>query len=824
MKKYLRSFHLEISSELREPTKGKHRLRALAVKKRVIFPNEQITLTDDDLDKVSQSWLRQPTNLRRAIRDSFMCISLTASTDGNISDFCQIGVEAKLVKTLSLDNGQRGYQVKGVKRMLVDSLAQKEEGGYDSLVKPVDGVIHKSPTRTVLRQVSELKVSLAKLLKLNDNIDNATKVLLLDSSDDPAKLCDLVAPHLTMTYDEQLPLLSIPRLTSRLSMINRYVKREIEMLKYSSDIQRQVEEQISDDERANFIKEQIKTLQDELTEIDGSGSETKVLATEIEKLDLPSAVKEVIDNELEKLDLAPYGSTEYMISHQYIGWLKDLPWHNSKVPPPNLDKARRLLNKNHFGLNAIKERILEHLAVIIHKGKIDGQVLLLIGPPGVGKTSLVQSIADALGRKFIKISLGGMREEIEIRGLRRTYVGAMPGKVIQAIKQVGDNAAVILLDELDKIGSKDKNNDVQAALLEVLDYQHNASYRDHYLDLPFDLSRILFVATANSCDDIPSPLLSRLETIELSSYSNQEKLKIANRHLLPQIRQQLEIAPSLLVIDDSATMTVINNYTQEAGVRQLRRKLEDIARKVIKRYVARGEDIPATVESRDLINYLGNPQHPDELNDRMLPAGVAIGLAYTSVGGDIMYIETTAIPDKNGGLILTGFLGKVMQESATMARSFISAHAELLAIDLTRLAGSRLHVHLPDGATPKDGPSAGLAILLAMTSLLKGQRLDAQLAVTGEITLRGQVLAVGGVKEKLIAAYRYSKREVIIPRNNLRDLLDVPSEILRALTFHPVATMDEALVCAKLLTVARPRQRPLRLTRSKINSLLEQNR
>ena len=823
MKKYLRSFHLEISSKLREPTKGKHRLRALAVKKRVIFPNEQIALNDDDLDMVSQSWLRQPINLRRARRDSFVCISLTSANDGSISDFCQIGVEAKLVKSLCLDNGQRGYLVKGMKRLLVDSLAQAE-GGYHSLVKPVDGVIHKSPTRTVLRQVSELKVLLAKLLKINDNIDDATKTLLLDSSDDPAKLCDLVAPHLTMTYDEQLPLLSIPRLTNRLSLVNRYVKREIEMLKYSSDIQQQVEEQISDDERANFIKEQIKTLQDELTEIDGSGSEVKVLATEIEQLDLPSTVKEVIDNELEKLDLAPYGSTEYMISHQYIGWLKDLPWHSSKVPPPNLDKARRILNRNHFGLNTIKERILEHLAVIIHKGKIDGQVLLLVGPPGVGKTSLVQSIADALGRRFIKISLGGMREEIEIRGLRRTYVGAMPGKVIQAIKQAGDNAAVILLDELDKIGSKDKNNDVQAALLEVLDYQHNASYRDHYLDLPFDLSQIMFVATANSCDDIPPPLLSRLETIELSSYSNQEKLKIANRHLLPQIRQQLAIAPSLLAVSDSATMTIINNYTQEAGVRHLRRKLEDIARKVIKRHVARGEDIPLTIESRDLINYLGNPQYPDEPNDRMLPAGVAIGLAYTAIGGDIMYVETTAIPDKNGGLILTGFLGKVMQESATMAKSFIAAHAELLAIDLAQLATSRLHVHLPDGATPKDGPSAGLAILLAMTSLLKGQRLDAQLAVTGEITLRGQVLAVGGVKEKLIAAYRYRKREVIIPYNNLRDLVEVPSEILRALTFHPVATMDEALVCARLLTVARPRQRSLRLTRSKINFLLEQKR
>lgn len=822
MKKHLRSFHLEISSKLREPTKGKYRLKALVVKKRVIFPNEQVTLTDSDLDKVSQSWLRQPANLRRARRDNFICLSSVTTADSNIADFCQIGVEAKLIKSLCLDNGERGYLVKGINRLQVDSLAQKEEGGYDSLVKPVDGVINKSPTRTVLGQVSELKILLSKLLKLNDNIDDASKALLLNSSDNPARLCDLVAPHLTMTYDERLPLLSLPRLTNRLSLINRYVKREIEMLKYSSDIQRQVEEQISDGERANFIKEQIKTLQDELAEIDGSGSEVKILTTEIEKLNLPAAVKEVTDTELEKLDLAPYGSTEYMISHQYLNWLKDLPWHSPTVPPPNLDKARRVLNKNHFGLNTIKERILEHLAVIIHKGKIDGQVLLLVGPPGVGKTSLVQSIADALGRKFIKISLGGMREEIEIRGLRRTYVGAMPGKVIQAIKQVGDNTAVILLDELDKIGSKDKNNDVQAALLEVLDYQHNAGYRDHYLDLPFDLSRILFVATANSCDDIPLPLLSRLETVELSSYSTQEKLKIANRHLLPQIRQQLGIASPSLTIDSSAMMTIINNYTQEAGVRQLRRKLEDIARKVIKRHVARGEEIPATVEVGNLVGYLGNPQYPDEPNDRLLPAGVAVGLAYTEVGGDIMYIETTVIPDKDRALILTGFLGKVMRESATMAKSFIAAHAELLSIDLARLTTSGLHVHLPDGATPKDGPSAGLAILLAMTSLLKDQRLDARLAVTGEITLRGQVLTVGGIKEKLIAAYRYAKREVIMPRNNLRDLLDVPSEILRSLTFYPVTTMDEALVCAKLLTVARPRQRALRLTRNKISSLLEQ--
>ncbi len=818
--KYLKSFHLETATALQVPRAEKNtiKLNACAIKKRIVFPSGQTTLASDDLDMPSRLWLRKSQNLQKAKRDGFVFISLT-DRDTHSPDFCQVGIEAKLVKSLNLDDGEKGYLVRGVRRMFVSSLARREGDGYHSVVRPIENSARVS-SRRILRQVSSIRASLSKLLKLNENIDNKTRALLLSSTEDPHRLCDLLAPHLTMTYEEQLPLLSLPQLTTRLALTSKYLQREVELLKYSSDIQKQVEEQITAGERANFVREQIKTLQGELADLDEHSAEVKSLTHALQSADLPPQVREVVFSELEKIDLAPYGSSEYMISHQYLSWLKDLPWHSKPFVLPDLAKAMRILDKNHFGLTAIKERILEHLAVIIHKRKIEGQILLFVGPPGVGKTSLVRSIADALQRKMVKISLGGMREEIEIRGLRRTYVGAMPGRIMQAIKQVGDSSAVILLDELDKLGNRDKHNDVQAALLEVLDYQQNKAFKDLYLDVPFDLSGILFVATANDSSTIPTPLLSRMEIVALSSYSDQEKIKIAQKHLLPQIRKKLHIAPRRFSFDKEALFTIIKNYTQEAGVRQLQRKIEDVGRKVIRQHVATQQDIPATLNAADIAQHLGTPLYHAEPNDLSLPPGVAIGLACTAFGGEIMYVETMQMTDKNGGLLLTGLPGKVMQESAAMARSVITALAEELGIATSCLENSRLHVHLPDGATPKDGPSAGLAVLLALTSLLTRRKLRASLAVSGEITLRGQVLPVGGIKEKMLAAFRYRKKEIILPRANVRDLLDVPDEVLRALSFHLVANMREALVCARLLPVARPVPAPQRLRKKDVLALV----
>ena len=721
--KYLKSFHLETATALKEPRADKNaiKLNACAIKKRIVFPLGQATLASDDLDLQSRLWLRKSQNVQKAKRDGFVFISLT-ERDTRAPDFCQVGIEAKLVKSLNLDNGERGYLVRGVRRMLVASLARQEDGGYHSVVKPVESSARVS-SRRILRQVSSLRASLSKLLKLNENIDNKTRAMLLSSTADPYRLCDLIAPHLTMTYEEQLPLLSLPQLTVRLALVSKYLNREIELLKYSSDIQKQVEEQITAGERANFIREQIKTLQDELADLDEHSSEVKSLTNAVQCADLPPRVREIVFSELEKIDLAPYGSSEYMIAHQYLSWLKDLPWQSKSFVLPDLAKAAKILNKNHFGLTAIKERILEHLAVMIHKRQIDGQILLFVGPPGVGKTSLVKSIADALQRKMVKISLGGMKEELEIRGLRRTYVGAMPGRIIQAIKQVGDSNAVILLDELDKLGNSDKHNDVQAALLEVLDYQQNKAFKDLYLDVPFDLSSILFVATANDSSTIPAPLLSRMEVVALSSYSDQEKIKIAQKHLLPQIRKKLHIAPRRFNFDKEALLAIIKNYTQEAGVRQLQRKIEDIGRKVIRQHVAVCQEIPTSLSAASVNQHLGQPLYHGEPNDLTLPPGVAVGLACTAFGGEIMYVETMQMADKNGGLLLTGLPGKVMQESAAMARSVITALAEELGIEASRLENSRLHVHLPDGATPKDGPSAGLAVLLALTSLLTRRKM-----------------------------------------------------------------------------------------------------
>ena len=819
--RYMRSFRLEIATALKEPRKGRNtlKLNACAIREKVIFPEEEVLIGSSDLDSASRQWLSRGHNQRKVKRDGLALISLTKQQ----YRFCQVGVEARLMKTMTMRNGEKGYKMMGVRRVMLDSVATHEDGGYHSVVVPFQQRQHRDHSH-VLRKMAGLKESLTKLLKLSDTIDKKSNLHLRQSLNDPYKFCDFIVSHLTMTYEEQLSLLSSP-LSNRLTLITRYLNREIEMLKYSSSVQRQAEERITTGERVNFIKEQISILQSELSNLDGSNdSEVQKLASEIEQVEMPAHVRQVVHRELEKLELVPYGSTDYMISHQYLTWLKDLVWTDTSgdTALPSFRQAKRILNKNHAGLELVKTKILEYLAVIMHKKKIDGHILLLVGAPGVGKTSLARSIADALGRKFAKISLGGMREEMEIRGLRRTYTGAMPGKIIQAIKQVGDASAVILLDEIDKIGAKDSHNDVQASLLEVLDYQQNSAYLDHYIDIPFDLSRILFIATANDSELISAPMLNRLEVIELPSYSNSEKLQIAQKHLLPHIQKKLQIEKHMLSFHDEAVLTLIRDYTQEAGVRQLRCKLEEIARKVIMSLVSGvsgRKKIAGKLAQKDITTFLGNSTYKGEPNPTNLPAGVAIALAYTCNGGEIMHVETGRVQDKNSGIILTGQLGQVMQESAVMAKSYISAHYKKLGIKQTLLYNARLHVHLPDGATPKDGPSAGLAIYLALVSQLRSLPIDSQLVITGEITLRGHVLAVGGIREKLLAALRYRKQTVILPADNASDLLAVPSELLRNLSFYLVKTMDEALAFAGLASSIPTK--PKRLTRRHLLAFLK---
>jgi ATP-dependent Lon protease len=639
---------------------------------------------------------------------------------------------------------------------------------------------------------------------------------------DPAQIAFLVAPHLTMSFEERVALLGGTDAAARTKQLLPVLARELELQRISLDIKAQVTTGLDESQRRTYLQEQVRVLRRELGEIDGEADELDVLDEDLERLELPEAVRDAVDRELARMAMMSPGSSEYMVSHSYLTWIKDLPWGHGELPePPPMATARRLMAGAHYGLEPVKERILEYLAVMRHRGQSRGEILLLCGPPGVGKTSLARQVAAALGRPFVSVSLGGVKDEAEIRGHRRTYVGSLPGKLIQALKQVKSNAPVILLDEIDKVGLDQGRSSLSSALLEVLDFEQNRHFVDHYLGVPYDLSNVVFIATANSTAPIPRPLLDRLELVELSSYTEHEKIAIASRHLLPAIRKDLALTKAQLDPSARALTALVRQYTREAGVRQLKRELTALGRKAVKAMLEGRAPVRVTPES--LPKLLGQPRFLEEPNDLRLAAGVAIGLAYTSVGGDILYIETNTTlggDGKGARLSLTGSLGKVMRESAHAALSYLTAlvHAkpDALAIPHERLMRSHIHLHLPDGATPKDGPSAGVAIMCAIASLLMGRPLSAKLAMTGEITLRGQVLAIGGLKEKLLAAHRYGKTTIIIPAANQHELAALPKEILRELEIHPVRTMEEALLHAGLLT-RRPalvRSKPGRAARS----------
>ena len=559
--------------------------------------------------------------------------------------------------------------------------------------------------------------------------------------------------------------------------------------------------------RRNFLYEQIAAIKKELGDPEDEADEIEELHKAIEKLELPDATRKVVDKEIDRLELMTPNAPEYLVSWTYINWIKDLPWsaatEEEKLSLADLSQAKKVINSSHYGLDKVKERILEYLAVVKHKGNISGQILLLSGPPGVGKTSLARAIAESLGRPFAKIALGGVKDEAEIRGHRKTYIGAMPGKIIQAIKEAGSNQAVILLDEIDKVGSQTPGlGDLSSALLEVLDPEQNKVFTDHYLAVPFDLSKVIFICTANTTYHIPEPLLDRMDTLNIPGYTPQEKMMIAKEHIIPDLRKELKLSTRQLNLSDSIIKLVINHYTREAGVRQLKREFETLGRKVVSSIVHKKSVANSLKITRNnLMDQLGPPKFLDEPKDKALMPGVSIGLAYTSVGGDILYIESRKVTSSSGKgrLLLTGSLGKVMQESAQTCLSFILAHAEELGLKQKEIEESDIHLHFPDGATPKDGPSAGNAILSALVSLLKDKPIESTFAMTGEITLRGQVLPVGGIKEKLLAAHRYGKRKIIIPWSNWLDLDDLPKEVTKDLSIYPVKNMMDVLSITKLV-------------------------
>lgn len=633
-----------------------------------------------------------------------------------------------------------------------------------------------------------------EIIKLSPALAEQVKVAALNT-EDPGKLSDLIAANLNLSLEERQHLLEMPSVKDRLTRLLPLLSRELEVLRLGSKIQSEVVTSMSKNQRDFFLREQIRAIQRELGEIEPGAAEAKELREQIDQNNLPEEPKKVALKELDRLQQMPAAVAEYTMTRNYLDWLINLPWTKFTEDKLDLAAAGRLLDEQHFGLHKVKDRLLEFLAVIKLKQQLKGPILCLVGPPGVGKTSLGKSVAEALGRKFARISLGGMRDEAEIRGHRRTYVGALPGRILQTLRRVESSNPVVLLDELDKVGS-DFRGDPASALLEVLDPAQNNSFVDHYLDVPYDLSRVLFLTTANWLDPVHPALRDRLEVIELPSYTAAEKVQIARRFLVPRQLEEHGLKKKLVRFPDATLRHVIEEYTREAGVRQLDREIAALTRKAARKIVGRkSQSKPLTITPGMLNSYLGPPAVTPEAAERILEHGIAIGLAWTPVGGEILFIEATRMPGK-GALILTGSLGEVMKESAQTALSFLRNRADSLKIDLSDYDRRDIHIHVPAGATPKDGPSAGLTIVAALVSLMTHRKVRSDVAMTGEISLRGRVLRVGGIKEKVLAAARSGLKHVILPDQNRNDWLEVPAEVRRKLKAHFVENISQMIPLA----------------------------
>jgi ATP-dependent Lon protease len=682
----------------------------------------------------------------------------------------------------------------GTVRILVEGLRRFRVSEYTSespyLVAKIDKLKDVVDTSLELAALARNAArEFQEIVKLSPTLAEEVKVAALNT-EDPARLADLIATNLNLSLEERQHLLELPEAKVRLTRLLPLLSRELEVLKLGSKIQSEVVTSMSKNQRDFFLREQIRAIQRELGEVDSGATDLRELREQVEHNNLPEEPKKVALKELDRLQQIPPSVAEYTMTRNYLDWLINLPWSKFTEDKLNLADAAALLDQQHYGLSKVKDRLLEFLAVIKLKQQLKGPILCLVGPPGVGKTSLGKSMADALGRKFARISLGGMRDEAEIRGHRRTYVGALPGRIIQSLRRVESGNPIILLDELDKVGS-DFRGDPAAALLEVLDPAQNSTFSDHYLDVPYDLSRVLFITTANWLDPIHPALRDRLEVIELPSYTATEKLQIAKRHLVPRQLEEHGLKKKLVLFPDTTLRRVIQNYTREAGVRQLEREIAALTRKAARKIVARAKvEEPLTIKPGELEDYLGLPTFTSEMAERISQYGIAIGLAWTPVGGDILFIEATRMPGK-GHLILTGSLGEVMKESAQTALSFLRNRADELKIDLSDFDKRDIHIHVPAGATPKDGPSAGVTIVTALASLLTKRKVRSDLAMTGEISLRGRVLRVGGIKEKVLAASRSGIKTVILPEQNRNDWMEVPEEVREKMKVHFVKEISQ---------------------------------
>jgi ATP-dependent Lon protease len=757
-------------------------LPIMPLRNTVVFPHQVIPLA------VGR---QKSLNLLKYLDEENKIIGLVSQKDGSVEeptveDLYDWGTAAMILKKFKMPDGSEQLIVQGMYRINILNYAQIEPH-FEATVLPAKEDFSKSVEIEAL--VNNMKILFQKIVDLSPYLTSEHRVLVLNT-EDPAKLTDIVASQINFAVSEKQEILEIVDVKERLEKVHYLLNKELQVLELGSKIQDQVQGELNKTQRHYYLREQLKAIKKELGEYEDESTEIEDLRQKLLEAKMPKEVHEVAEKELNRLARMSPMASEYTVARTYIDWLLDMPWNKKTRDRLDVKKADQILEEDHYGLEKVKKRILEYLAIRQLKSDMKGPILCFVGPPGVGKTSLGRSIARALGRKFSRMSLGGVRDEAEIRGHRRTYVGALPGRIIQEIKKLGSSNPLIMLDEIDKLGM-DFRGDPSSALLEVLDPEQNFSFTDHYLEVPFDLSKVMFIATANMHDPIPPALKDRMEVIEINGYTEEEKLKIAEKYLIPKQLKAHGLGNAHLSFTPKAVRRIISHYTREAGVRNLEREIAAVIRGVAREIVENKAAI-RRIAAGSLPKYLGPDKFYSEVAERTSRPGVATGLAWTPVGGDILFIEASKMKGK-GTLNLTGKLGDVMKESASAALSYLRANSEKYKLEPHFHEKYDIHIHVPAGAIPKDGPSAGITMFTALYSLFTGKCVKNDVAMTGEITLRGMVLPIGGIKEKVLAAKRAGINSIILPDKNRNDLEEIPKNNIKGIEFQFVKDMDEVI-------------------------------